>query len=534
MRATRAPDAMLRPALIVLAALAAGTVAVAALEGIGIPDASSAYLLSVVVVAVLCGTWPALATAIGAFVVYDVLFIEPRFTPTVDDPREWLNLLLLLIVGLVVGHLAGRERDRAENALALEREARALFRVSFTLAGAPDTRGALPDVLDIIRAETAVDRAWIVIGESVAADSGGSGPPPRPAVHAVLARRPGARPAEWTRVHTPSSPARPPEAISPRPARQDGTNGDVYRITIGPADQPLGAVWVLRPRGAGIPSAGDTRVLAAAADQIGGSLVRDRLRMDATTAEIARRSDALKSALLDSVSHDLRTPLAAIRAAAGTFMDPTVDLPPDEGRELGRVIDREATWLDRLVTNLLDMSRLEAGEIRPDPHVFSLADLIQSAIARVGLATGGGRLTVDIPDDLPPVRVDEVFFGQVMADLLDNAVKYAGPEAPLRVSARERIPGETVAIDVEDGGPGVPETHIERLFEKFYRVPRRDEGSRRGTGIGLAVVRGLVEAMGGTVAAGPSPLGGLAIRIEVPAAPPLDEDPPMPAPRDLP
>jgi two-component system sensor histidine kinase KdpD len=254
--------------------------------------------------------------------------------------------------------------------------------------------------------------------------------------------------------------------------------------------------------------------------------------MDATTAEIARRSDALKSALLDSVSHDLRTPLAAIRAAAGTLMDPTVDLPPDEGRELGRVIDREATWLDRLVSNLLDMSRLEAGEIRPDPHVFSLGDLIQSAIARVGL--GGGRLTVDIPDDLPPVRVDEVFFGQVMADLLDNAVKYAGAEAPLRVSAREMVTGETVAIDVEDGGPGVPETHIERLFEKFYRVPRRDEGSRRGTGIGLAVVRGLVEAMGGTVAAGPSPLGGLAIRIEVPAAPPLDEDPPMPAARDLP
>jgi two-component system sensor histidine kinase KdpD len=261
--------------------------------------------------------------------------------------------------------------------------------------------------------------------------------------------------------------------------------------------------------------------MAAAADQVGGSLERDRLDAEATTAEIVRRSEAIKSALLDSVSHDLRTPLAAIRAAAGTLMDPAIDWPPDERRDIARSIDRDAAWLDRLVTNLLDMSRVEAGELRPDMQIHDLADLLDGVVARGGEALRTADVDIRLPPDLPPVRVDEVLLSQVLANILDNAVKYAGPDAAIRVSAR--TDDAVVRLTIEDSGAGVPDEALPRLFEKFYRVPKTGGGSRRGTGIGLAVVRGLVEAMGGVVEASRSESGGLAVTMTLQAAQPLDD-----------
>ncbi len=350
----------------------------------------------------------------------------------------------------------------------------------------------------------------MMVGEAIVADTApsGSATPRNPSVHATLRRRPGDEPAEWVRVHAPvcdaegdADPATRPPIGSPSP-----------RVIARSA--PSGSI---RPRELGDPDAGETRVIAAAADQIGGSLERDRLRREATTAEISRRSEAIKSALLDSVSHDLRTPLASVRAAAGMLMDPDVEWPADKRREIAGSIDREAEWLNRLVTNLLDMSRVEAGELRPNLAVFALSDLVAQALARTDVASKGHPVTVDVPEDLPPVLVDEVFMGQILSNTLDNAAKYGGPGAPIRIAAAV-APNGRVRVTVEDGGPGVPAESLPRLFEKFYRVPRRGEGSRRGTGIGLAVVRGLIEAMGGTVVARPSPLGGLAVDFDVPVA----------------
>ena len=493
----------------VLTALASVTLIVALLESrIGVPDASAAYLLAVVAVAVAFGTRPAVLTSIGAFLVYDFQFIEPIHTFTVRDPREWLNLLLLLVIGVVVGQLAGRQRDRAETALAGEREARALFGISFALAEQRDTVAALGSIAARLRDETRMSRVWITLGETVAADAKQAGStgasPTTPAVHATLRRRPGDEPAEWVRVHAPSR--RPTQSAE-----------SAYRVAITAGEQTLGSLWASRPRGIGDPDGGETRVLAAAADQIAGSLERDRLQREATSAEISRRSDVLKSALLDSVSHDLRTPLASVRAAAGMLMDPDVEWPSERRREIAESIDREAEWLNRLVTNLLDMSRVEAGELRPNLAVFALPDLVSEAVTRTGVASAGRVVTVEVPPELPPVLVDEVFIGQILANTIDNAAKYAGPDAPIRISASV-VPNGRVKVTIEDGGPGVPDELLPRLFEKFYRVPRKGEGSRRGTGIGLAVVRGLIEAMGGHVVARRSSLGGLAVDFDVPIA----------------
>ena len=503
------PRRLALEAAAVAATLAVVSLGVGVLEAtLSIPDASAAFLLAVVGVAVVFGTTPAVLTAVGAFLVYDFLFTEPRYTFTVRNPAEWLTLLLLLVIGTVVGRLAGRQRERAEDALAREREARALFNVSFSLATRHETKDALASIVEMLCTETRMSRIWVVVGEATAADTAsvGAPPPTTRAVHTVLRRRPGDEPAEWVRVHAPS----------PGRKAEQATTETFYRVSMTVGDRSFGSLWGSRSMRVGDPDPGETRVLAAAADQIAGALERDRLLGDATSAEISRRSEALKSALLDSVSHDLRTPLAAIRAAAGALMDPTVDWPDEQRQSIAASIDREADWLNRLVTNLLDMSRIEAGELQPSLGVFDVSDLIEQAIQRFATTKATQAVTVEAAEDLPPVVADEVFVGQALANALDNAAKYAGSEAPIVVSAR--VLGDAVRITVEDGGPGVPGEALPRLFEKFYRVPRKGEGSRRGTGIGLSVVRGLVEAMGGKVTARSSSLGGLAIDLDLPAA----------------
>ena len=266
----------------------------------------------------MAGAGPAVATAVGAFLLYDFLFIDPRFTFTVDDPQEWLNLLLLLVVGIVVGRLAGRERDRAETAIAREREALAMFRLSFALASATaDHVPPIPAILDVILDDAVgARRAWIEVARSGRRGHAGPGPAPASAVQHVLGRRPGDEPAEWTRVHAPTAPAGRPTAGSATRRAGASSPGSSSRA----GDRTLGSIWLdAVARSQGVPGRGrDAGARRGGRPDRRVARARPARSADATAAEIARRSDALKSALLDSVSHDLRTPLASIRAAAGT------------------------------------------------------------------------------------------------------------------------------------------------------------------------------------------------------------------------
>jgi two-component system sensor histidine kinase KdpD len=551
-------------------------------DRVGVPNASSVFLLAVVGAASRFGTRTAIATAVGAFLVYDVFFTEPVLTLTVADPGEWLNLILLLVVGIVVGRLAAGQRDRAEAALRREREAVSLFRVSRALATRPTTTEVLPELASILQAETAMDRVRIAIatpaglertavdatavkavGDSAAGAGGGTGVAAwtPPASHHALRRTPGDTPAEWVRVHQ-SNTAPPSRAAGDGPTARTGPPGplgrgdsEAYRVVIEAGDRRLGSIWAVRSRREGPPDGTQTLLLSAAADQIGQALEQDRLGREAREMEIARRSDALKTALLESVSHDLRTPLTSIRAAAGTLLDRDVPLDPGAQEATAQAIDREAEHLNRLVTNLLDLSRIEAGELRADPEPFELSSLVELAAERIRPRLAGRTIELDVPDDLPPVLVDEVFIDEVLTNLFENAIKYTPPIARIRV--RATIPTEppagartantvwsdagtplppaeggpirrSVILTVEDDGPGVPDDAIDRLFDRFFRVRRRGEPSRPGSGIGLTVVRGLIEAMGGRVRARRSELGGLAIQLDLPSVAPPSSDEPGP------
>jgi two-component system sensor histidine kinase KdpD len=489
--------------------LAVATGAVALLEEIlGVPNASAAYLVAVVLVALLVGTDGAIVTAVGAAALYNFLFTEPLYTFIVHDSGVLLSVVLLLFVGIVVGQLAARQRDRAELAGAREREARALFGVSRVLATRSSMEEALARILDVVVVEAGLDRAWVGIGsdpvtEAVAADTGDGRPPAAPGRLRVLQRMPGDEPARWTLVQRPGV------------AGRAGPASDTYRVRIEASGETLGSIWATRPRSDGEPDPIQRRLLASTADQIGQALTFDRSAEQTRIADVARQSDALKSALLQSVSHDLRTPLATIRAAAGSLR-PGGTLT-DEDRQAGAdAIEREVEYLDRLVTNLLDLSRIEAGSLRPHREVFDLDDLLARALERVRTRLAGRRIDVSL--EASAVRVDPVFMDSAMTNLLDNAVKYTPEGTVVRVTARDVAP-DRVLLTVEDDGPGVPDAALPRVFDKFYRVPTGSRSAREGTGIGLAVVRGLVEATGGRVTARRSDLGGLAVDLDLPAHP---------------
>jgi two-component system sensor histidine kinase KdpD len=499
---------------VAVAAIALTTLAVAGLEDYtDLPSASSVYLVGVVVVAIAAGTLGAVLAAVASVIVYDFLFTDPRHTLAVADPGEWLNLVVLLFVAFTVGQLAALQRRRAQTAVAREREARSLFQVSRALATRTSTDGVLPDIAATLAKEAGFDRVWFALGpddarERAAADTASGAPPGRPTRYAVLRRMPGDVPAEWVQVH--ESPVRG------GPRSEDAT----YRVRIEGGGAVHGSIWGLRDRHDGQPDPTQTRLLAAAADQVGQALAQDRLAAEARQAEVARQSDALKSALLESVSHDLRTPLASIRAAAGTLMDPDVTLSWEDARASAAAIDRQAQRLNRLVANLLDLGRIEGGALRASTELLDLRDAVSRAVAAVAVREGDLAIEIDVADG-ETVEADPVLLEEALLNLLDNAVRHTPPGTRVRLSGSALSSEHAVRLTVEDAGPGVAAETLPRLFDRFQHDgsggPAGSLATRSaGLGIGLAVVRGLVEAMGGRVSGRQGELGGLAIDLELP------------------
>jgi len=501
---------------VAIGALAASILGVYLLEErAGVRDASTVFLLAVALVAYLRGSWAAVGTALGAFLAYNYLFLPPEFTFLVSDPQHVLTLMLLLAVGIGIGRLTGLQRDQARRSERREHEARALFNVSRAIASAKRMKDALPVLVASLAEDAGMARVWIGLGSTWAqeqvvaasdptADAPGSGP------HSVLPRGSVEGQPSWVRLSPPG----------PAPHRRDRLA--LYRVELVDGSEPIGSLWAARDARLGPPSGEETRLLAAAADQIGQGIMRDRLSEQATELEVARRSEELKAALLDSVSHDLRTPLATIRASAGTLADPSVALSPAEARSTAREIDAEADRLANLVSGLLDMSRITGGALQTRPETMPVGEVVMPAVQRARASLGHRAIQLEIPDDLPPVAVDPVLVSQVLDNLLENVARHAAADAPLRLTAT--ADPQAVTVRVEDGGPGVPPDAMPHIFEKFYRVPARRGVARHGTGLGLAVVKGMAEVMGGSVVASRSQLGGLAIDVRLPiAVPPLPD-----------
>jgi two-component system sensor histidine kinase KdpD len=389
------------------------------------------YLFAVLPVAVVWGLAYAVPVSVASMAAFNFLFLPPLYTFTLADSRNWFALAVFLVTAVVVSELAARSRRQARESALLARIATSLLE-----------HGSVGGELERIASEAA--RALQVEGARIELGSGSSA----------------------------------------------ASVGESYPLSV--AERRVGTIFLERPRQASARAR--RRLLPALASLLGVAIDRERLAGEAFEAEALRRSDAMKTALLRAVSHDLRSPLMAILTSAGALVNGELSLDRADRRELSETILGEAERLDRLVSNLLDLSRLEAGAADPSPEVSAVEDLVLQALD--GVEAAGDRVEVSLPEeDSPAVRIDVHQVERVLANLVENALHYSPASERVRVQV-SRTPSE-VLVRVIDRGPGIAPGETERIFEPFQRGTRT--GEVRGAGLGLAIARGFAEANGGRV-----------------------------------
>ncbi len=486
--------------LLGLLAIATSTLIVELLGPLRLTNGAMLYLAAVLMVAVLLGRGPAIFTAVAASFVFDFFFVEPRFTLTVGNADEWLVLLTFVLVAVVVSELAALQRHRADEAEAREREALVLHDLGDLLGGGPFPVAAAA-VAERVRAELGADAAAIeldgdalpgavVVGDRETWEGASSAPFTVLGEQNLPVAGEAARPGHWIRVA-------PPRGAGPRGAAV------VVRAPIRSGGRRIGQISLVNRTRRFSLAAADTRLLATAATQLALAADRERLRAEVTEAEVLRRANDLKSALLNAVSHDLRTPLAGIMASAGSLRQDDVEWSAEERAEFAENIENEAARLNRIVGNLLDLGRIEGGALRASRDWHDPALIVRDSVERIRSSVPTARIRLDVPDDLPPVLLDPVEVDQVVTNLLENAVRHSPPGTEVTLSVR--VDDEGLRVSVDDLGPGIAPAALPRIFEPFYRAPG-DSGSP-GSGVGLAVARGLVAAHDGRIWAENRPRG---------------------------
>jgi two-component system sensor histidine kinase KdpD len=466
----------------------AAAVAVAVAVGLGlrqflaVSNVSLAFLTAVLVAAVAYGLWPALFAGFVGALAYNFFFLEPLYTFTITDPENIVALFFFAVVAVIAGNLAARVRDQAMAARARALTADNLYQFSRKLAVA----ATLDDLLWAVAYQIALMLKMRVVillpeGETVAVRAGY--PPEDMLDDADIAA------AIWCWRNN-------------QPAGRGADTLPGARRLFLPMRTARGAVGVVgldSDRPGPLLSPDQRRLLDALIDQAALGIDRVNLAQDVDRARMTAETERLRSALLTSISHDLRTPLASILGSATSLAAyHGVLAEPDRVALIG-TIQEEAERLNRFIANLLDMTRLESGAIAPKTSAVDLADVAGSALGRAAKVLGDRPVALDLPATLPLVQVDPVLLEQVLFNLLDNAAKYAPAGSAIRLEAEAW--GHVVRLRVMDEGEGIPPDDVERIFDKFYRIRAADR-QRAGTGLGLAIARGFVEVMGGTIVAG--------------------------------
>ena len=439
----------------------------------------------------------------AAIVVWDWYFIPPVHQLTIASARDAVALLVFLFVALSVGQLATLARRRTDEAVRRARSSSALYDLSVGLIAGRMEDDLLGTLAERLRTAFELEACAVLMPgpggrwDSVAA--AGQMPDTLQVTHsrnvAAIAAQAHQRGQECRLGAAAGGRHRRDRIRRPR------AGFELARfIPLRVADRSVGVLEIV-PHAAQTLDVEREHLLATFANGAAIALEQARLARQEQAATVARESDRLKSALLSSVSHDLRTPLAGIKAAATSLLQDDVQWSDEDRRAFASDINAEADRLTRLVSNLLDLSRIEAGAIRPVKEWENVGGLIDRVVTRMRPWLTGHTLECDVAVDLPPVKLDAVEVEQVLANLLENAGKYAPPGSPIAIGARaqQRSDGaQRLRITVTDHGPGIPEAERGRIFDKFYRLSGTTARAP-GTGMGLAIVKGLVEAHGGRV-----------------------------------
>ena len=424
------------------------------------------YLIPLGLVTAFLGFGPGIASALMTFLAFNYFFIKPYYTFAVHRPTDVVILVIFLVVAIVISQLVGRMQVSLAAATAREREATQLYELSTALAGLHDEQVIVQILARQVQA--------VLLGEAVN-------------VHNV-----GGQSFQFSVLET-GQPQRPPEWLVPIEAAR-GVLGEIR-------------VWRAGP----VLTSSEKRLLQTFASQGAVALERARLVQAESRARVLEESDHLKSILLSSVSHELRTPLSTIKAAASSLRSNEINWESPARPELIAAIDEEADHLNILVGNLLDMSRIESGALKPKREWNILAEIVEGVLARMKHLLDEHILEVDVPESLPLVPVDYVQIEQVFTNLLSNGVKYAPAKTLIRV--RAFVEDDFVHVVVGNQGPQIPREHLERIFEKFFRITAADRVT--GTGLGLSICKGIIEVHGGRLWAENVP-DGLAFNFTLP------------------
>ncbi len=435
-------------------------------ESISLAVVAMVYLVPVTLGAVWWGLGPGAASAVAAFLSFNYLFIQPYYTFEVHNPGDWVVLAAFLAVAFVISELMGRTRVNLGLARAREIEAVRLFELATTLARSRDEQ-AVAEAL----AEKAID-TLLADRVEVSIESGAGG----------LAF---ARGMKF---------GRKPDVVTALQAAR-GLIGEIRLWRIRPPIQPA-----------------EVRILQTFASQ--GVLAIERIRLSNADhkARVLEESDQLKSSLLSSVSHELRTPLSTIKASVSSLRSGEIEWDSEARADLLVTVEEEIDHLNVLVGNLLDMSRIEAGALKPQKKPNILAEIVEAVLARIRSQTQQHHIEVDVRDDLPLVNVDFVQMEQVFTNLLTNSLKYSPPGSTIRITAQQEAE-QALLVRLTNQSIPVPESDLERMFDKFYRI---DPSARvTGSGLGLSITKGIIEAHGGKIWAENLP-DGLAFNFIIP------------------
>jgi two-component system sensor histidine kinase KdpD len=452
---------------------------------IGTENTDLVYLTAVVGVAVRFGLWPSLLASAASALCYNFFFTEPYYTFAIADPRDVIAVVFFAIMAIVVSHVAARARTLAVTAMARARTTESLYAFSRKLSGA----GTLDDVLWASAYQAALMlkvRVVVLLREDDTLAVKTGYPPEDILDEADLAA------ANWAWDHG-------------RPAgRGSNTLPGAKRLFL-PMRTGRGLVGVVgidSDKPGPLLTPDQRRLLDALIDQAALAIERVNLVDDVDQAKRREEADRLRAALLTSISHDLKTPLASIVGAAGALKDLSRALDDAAKADLVATILAESERLNRFIANLLDMTRLESGSIKPNTALHDIGEIVGSVLERARKILAHHRLEVDIAKDLPMLELDPVLFEQVLFNLLDNAAKYASPDTTVVIQSWQE--GANVKLQILDEGSGIPSEEIDRIFDKFHRAEKQDH-VRAGTGLGLAISRGFIEAMGGSITAANRP-----------------------------
>jgi two-component system sensor histidine kinase KdpD len=437
------------------------------------------YLVVVVAVAVGWGLGQGVVTSVLAFLCANYFFTPPRFTFTIADFQDLLALTIFLGLATLTSQLVSRLRREA-------REARRGQQVTATLYTLSQTINREHNLQTLLRELSAqLCDVLSLAGCAITLQD-------REGVGKVSA---------W----------------SGEPFGAASGEGELVRMPLSAGGVVIGSLVLRLPQGRHALNREETRIVEAFRDQLQLAIERARLQQATIQTEVLRRTDALRAALLSAVAHDLRTPLGSIKAAATSLLNPKMRWPDEDRQAFLEAIVSEVDRINRLATNLLDVSRIEAGRLTPHKEMHRIEGVIETVLERLTPLLGEHPISITIEPDLPAVSMDAVEIDEVLTNLLENAAKYTPPATPITV--RARLTNGFIEVGVEDNGPGIPPQHLPYLFDRFYRVTAGEQGGvggAKGMGLGLAIVKGVVEAHGGQVRAENKQEGGTVFSFTLP------------------